>query len=252
MQNRKATRRIPQIRASLGVKLIAVALLVVVVIFGLSAYQGGQSIRQNLRNDAQSALEQISSVLQSELDGDQAAATMVALSIASRSDIQQLTADSNRQGLADILTPLFGQLNDQYKVVHLNIINDQGLVILRVNEPNNFGDYVFYNFVVSNTLETRRPTSGLEVDISGLSMRGAAPMFRDGRLIGLVEVGLWPGFCQSDETKNRGRFHNLVLQAFDRAFWGSNWQRRSSGAKRKFHLLCWHPDRRFQSIGRRF
>jgi GAF domain-containing protein/HAMP domain-containing protein len=190
MQNRKATRTIPRIRASLGVKLIVLALFVVMIALGFSAYQGNRAIRSNLKNDSGVELEKISSVLASELDGDQAAAAMVAISIANREDIQKLAVAKDRQALAEILAPLFNSLNEQYKVVHLNIIDERGVVILRVNDLANFDDYVLYNYVVSNTIDTRQPTSGLEVDISGLSMRGAAPMFRDGRMIGLVEVGI--------------------------------------------------------------
>ncbi|PKN91325.1 MAG: hypothetical protein CVU44_19615 [Chloroflexi bacterium HGW-Chloroflexi-6] len=190
MRNWTPPRNAPRLRASLGIKLIAISLFIFIVIFGYSTYQSNQAIIANLRNSAESELDSASEVMAKKVEGDKDAALMVAASIASRPDVQKLAAEKNRSALADLLNPLFGQLKDQHKIVHFNIIDERGVVILRLNDPEKFDDYVFYNAVVSNTIDTRHPTGGLEVDIDGLSMRGAAPLFYDGKFIGLIEIGI--------------------------------------------------------------
>jgi len=190
MQSRIYSNISSKIRASLSTKLVAIALVTFAIVFGITIYQSNQTILSNLKVDAEQELNRTAAILASELEGDKSAAAMVAISIADRQDVQELVANKNRQGLTDLLTPLFGQLKDQYKVIHFNVIDERGVVILRVNDLENYDDYVFYNFVVSNTINTGKSTSGLEVDIRGLSMRGTAPMFRDGKFIGLIEIGI--------------------------------------------------------------
>lgn len=190
MQSQIPAKTTSRIRASLGFKLVAIAIVTLVIIFSVSIYQSDQTTIANLRGDAARELTSAGEVLASKVDGDKAAALMVAASVANRTDIQALIAEKNRQALQDLLIPLFGQLNDQHKVVHFNVVDERGVVILRLNDPENYDDYVFYNSVVTNTINTHRPTGGLEVDISGLSMRGAAPVFSEGSFVGLIEIGI--------------------------------------------------------------
>lgn len=190
MQRQSPAKLLPKFRASLGVKLIAIALVALLIIFSVSIYQGQQGIIDSLRGDASRELNSAAAVLTSKVDGDKAAALMVAATVANRADVQALVANKDREQLENALTPLFGQLNDQHKVVHFNLIDKRGVVILRLSDPDNFDDYVFYNAVVTNTINTRRQTGGFEVDTSGLSMRGAAPVFYEGAFVGVVEIGI--------------------------------------------------------------
>jgi len=190
MQRQTLAKLLPKFRASLGVKLIAIALAALLIIFSVSIYQSQQTIITNLQGDASRELSSAAAVLASKVEGDKAAALMVAASVANRSDVQELVFQKDRQQLEARLTPLFGLLNDQHKVVHFNLIDERGVVILRLSDPNDFDDYVIYNAVVTNTINTRRPTGGFEVDTSGLSMRGAAPVFYEGTFVGLVEIGI--------------------------------------------------------------
>jgi GAF domain-containing protein/HAMP domain-containing protein len=190
MQRLTPAKLLPKFRASLGIKLIAIALVALLIIFSVSIYQSQQAIINNLQGDASRELSSAAAVLDSKVEGDKAAALMVAASIANRADVQELVFQKDRQLLEDRLTPLFGLLNDQHKVVHFNLIDERGVVILRLSDPDNFGDYVFYNAVVTNTINTLRQTGGFEVDTSGLSMRGAAPIFYEGTFVGLVEIGI--------------------------------------------------------------
>ncbi|MDX9990999.1 MAG: GAF domain-containing protein [Anaerolineales bacterium] len=190
MQSQTAKKPRFQFRANLGVKLIAIAFATLIIIFSISIIQSQQTILSNLRSNAEKELKSAAEIMKKEIDGDKDAAVMVALSVAQRPDVQKLAAEKNKQGLENLLNPLFNQLRDQYKIVHFNIIDERGVIISRLNIPEKFDDYVFYNALVTNTINTRRPTGGFEVDTGGLSMRGTAPLFYEEKFIGLIEVGI--------------------------------------------------------------
>lgn len=190
MRSRIFPRNLPRVRASLGIKLIAISLFIFVLIFGISIYQSNQAITANLRGIAENELNSAAAVMNEKVTGDKDAALLLSNSIASRPDVQRLVAEKNRESLINLLTPLFGQLKDQHKIVHFNIVDERGVVLVRLSDPDTYDDYVFYNAVVTNTINSRRPTGGLEVDITGLSMRGAAPLFYEGNFVGLVEIGI--------------------------------------------------------------
>jgi GAF domain-containing protein/HAMP domain-containing protein len=201
MQTRKKQNR--KLNFSLGAKLVAIALLTLVIIFSLSLVQSQQALVKDLQLDATKALNSAADIMQEKVDGDQESALLLATSIANRPDIQSLTAARDQQSLQNLLTTLFEQLKDQYNVVHFNVIDDRGVIITRLDDPETFGDYVVYNGAVSTTLNSGEATGGFEVDSSGLSMRGVAPVVYDGKFVGMIEVGI-------DYAEN---FTNLMQQA---------------------------------------
>jgi GAF domain-containing protein/HAMP domain-containing protein len=190
MQSQKQKSFIPNLKINLAAKLIIVAVLTLLIVFGVSFYQTNQNISADLREQAIRELNSASAIMAQQIDGDKKSASMVAASIANRPDVQALTAAADREALQDLLMPLFGQLNDQHKVVHFNIIDDRSVVLLRLSDPDNFDDYVFFNSAVANTINTQRPSSGFQIDGAGLSMRGVAPIFHEGDFVGVVEIGI--------------------------------------------------------------
>ncbi|MFO7584656.1 MAG: GAF domain-containing protein [Anaerolineales bacterium] len=192
MQSQKMKKFIPSIRVnlSLGAKLLTIAVLLLLVVLGVSFYQTNQTILANLEQEAIRELNAAAGIMAQQIEGDKNSALMVAASVANRPDVQRLTADNDRDGLQALLMPLFGQYREQHKVVHFNIIDERSVVILRLSAPDNFDDYVFFNSVVINTINTRSSSGGFEVDSGGLSMRGAAPIFYDGNFVGVIEIGV--------------------------------------------------------------
>jgi GAF domain-containing protein/HAMP domain-containing protein len=178
------------LRGSLAIKLVAISLVTFAAIFGYSYLQGYNNTIATLTADAEKELSQISEILESELAGDKTTATALAISVADRNDVKLLVAQKNREALIELLTPLFGQLKEKYQVVHFNVIDERGVVVLRLNNPEKFDDYVAYNYIVTNTLNTKQVSNGLEVDTNGLSMRGAAPVYENAQFVGLIEIGL--------------------------------------------------------------
>lgn len=208
MQSQRTEKNMPRIRANLGIKFIAIAILILLVIFSVNLYQANRTIVANLSDEANRDLASAAAIMAKQTEGDKNAAMMVAIGIANRPDVQRLTAESDRDGLQSLLMPLFGQYQDQYKVVHFNIIDMRSVVILRLSDPDKFDDYVFFNSSVINTINTRAPSSGFEVDRSGLSMRGVAPIFYEGNFVGVIEIGTdYAGdFANSMKRQTRADF----------------------------------------------
>ncbi len=65
-----------------------------------------------------------------------------------------------------------------------------GIVFVRIDEPDRYGDDASYRRTVAVALTTRQTTAGLEIGLNRLGIRSVSPMFDQGEFIGLLEVGL--------------------------------------------------------------
>lgn len=178
------------LRVPLSVKLVALAVIAFAGILGISGYLARQSDLQALQQSAEKDLSQMQSVLQSELRGYEITSGALAITLADRKDVQDIYLTGDRAKALTLLAPVFSDLKARYNIVHLYLENPDGTVFLRVHKPTQLGDSVKYRATVASAIETLKPTSGFEVGVNGPSVRGVAPMLRDGKLIGLVEVGI--------------------------------------------------------------
>lgn len=117
-------------------------------------------------------------------------AASLAISLADRQDALDLYQNRNRQGLIDLLTPLFNDLKNNYNIVHMYIEDPDGTVFVRVHNPDNYGDDITYRRTAAAALESKQPVAGVEIGPGRLGVRGVAPMYENGHFIGMVEVGI--------------------------------------------------------------
>ncbi|GAB4501402.1 MAG: hypothetical protein Fur0035_09440 [Anaerolineales bacterium] len=177
-------------RTSLTVKLIAIALFSFAIILAISNYLDRQNNLNALNASAEKDMERISGVVSSELKGYETTSAALALSLASRTDIQELYLKGDRVNLLKLLNPIFSELKEKYNIVHLYVENEQGVVFLRVHNSSQLGDSVTYRTTVASVIQNHQAASGFEVGANGPSVRGVAPMFKDGKFIGMLEVGI--------------------------------------------------------------
>lgn len=177
-------------RTSLTIKLIAIALFSFAIILAISNYLDRQSNLNTLNASAEKDMERIGGVVTSELKGYETTSAALALSLASRADIQELYLKGDRVNLLKLLNPIFSELKEKYNIVHLYVETDQGVVFLRSHSPSQLGDSVTYRTTVASVIQNHQAASGFEVGVNGTSVRGVAPMFKDGKFIGMVEVGI--------------------------------------------------------------
>lgn len=182
-------REFRRIWTRVSYKLIAIVILVLIITAGFQIVYSNFATRQNLEQEAREILVSFQLSYETKVKTESLAAEALALSIANRSDVQELYLRGDRDGLYDLLTPLFTQWKDR-QIVHLYLENLDGTVFLRVHNPEKFGDDIKYRGTASTALNERRVTSGVEIGPSRLGVRGVAPMYSaDGQFIGLAEVG---------------------------------------------------------------
>ncbi|CAG1010763.1 two-component system, sensor histidine kinase [Anaerolineae bacterium] len=165
---------------------LAIAALIIIqsILQINTAQQNMQAeIHHTLRDDAWGFI--------SELDNKGVTTLVTARSIADRADVQALARSQDRQGLIDLLTPLFETLHTQHGIGHLYIHDPKGTVIVRLHNPTQFGDNVaFSRRTTGDAIDKRAATVGVELGPNFIGLRGVVPMFNGSTVIGLVEVGI--------------------------------------------------------------
>jgi len=114
----------------------------------------------------------------------------LAVSFANREDVITLYKLHDREGLLNLLTPIFTELNNEFNIRHMYIENPDGTVFVRIHDPASYGDDVTYRSAVSTTLLFHGTTSGVDIGPNRLSVRGVAPIFDNGDFVGLFEIGV--------------------------------------------------------------
>ena len=101
-------------------------------------------------------------------------------------------AEGNREVLNDQLKPYVVLLEKSFpgSTVVLTFHTSGGRVFLRTLDPKKFGDKsTDYRPMLKTVLKTEKPLSGLEVCTKLVGQRFMTPLKRDGKVIGVMEVG---------------------------------------------------------------
>ena len=115
----------------------------------------------------------------------------LATAFADRPHLAEQVAAGDRASLLEMLSPVFRTLQRSFGVVHLYVHRPDGYVLLRVHDPDRFGDQVSdYRHSIPDAVRRREAVTGIELDPNRLGVRGVAPVLRDGEVVAVVEVGL--------------------------------------------------------------
>lgn len=125
-------------------------------------------------------------------------AVSLALSLADREDIIRLHRTGDRQGLLELLTPIYNSLNSDYNIAHIYIEEPDGTVFVRVDNPATYGDDITYRGTTTAALLSKDPVAGVDIETDNIGVRGVAPIFESAQFVGyenrqfegLVEVGI--------------------------------------------------------------
>ena len=183
-------REFHRIWSSVSNKLIFIVVVILLTNASFQTVYSNSATRRNLEEESRDVLIGYHETFEIKIKTESMAAEALAVSIANRSDVQELYLRGDREGLYNLLAPLFSQWKDR-QIVHLYIENPDGTVFLRVHKPENFGDDITYRGTASTALSERHITSGVEIGPNRLGVRGVAPMYSaEGQFIGLAEVGV--------------------------------------------------------------
>ena len=117
-------------------------------------------------------------------------AAMLSISLADREDLKTLFLANDREGLLNLLSPMFETLKNEYDIRHLYVEDTEGIVYVRVHNPAKFGDDVTYRRTAAASLSTRTTVAGVEIGPGRLGIRSVSPLYDKGDFIGMTEVGI--------------------------------------------------------------
>ncbi len=135
------------------------------------------------------------------LDRDVAMLSAVLETLASRDDLREALARQDRERLLELTTPLFTDLRARYGITHLNYIDAGGTILLRSQDPSNYGDKLTRT-VFRIAQQTGGYGVGLDLGSTAYALRVVHPVYAasgesgqgsgvdaTGPAIGHVEVG---------------------------------------------------------------
>jgi len=170
-------------------KLMFAVSAIMLVVIGLLTWFGVNSAGRRAEVVAVQNLIHLYDDFIDEIKADTVGAAALSVSLADRADVQTLFLAEDREGLLDLLTPVFNNLSANYGLVHLYVHQPNGIVFVRVHNPAKFGDDITYRRTAAAVLESKKTEPGVEIGPGRLGIRSVSPMFRQGEFTGMVEVG---------------------------------------------------------------
>ncbi|MCG6880377.1 MAG: HAMP domain-containing protein [Deltaproteobacteria bacterium] len=153
------------------------------VLIGLSSQQ------EIIKEEEKKELLRYYEIFQASVRMKAEQALAMATVIAEDPIIEDLLRKRNRSGLLDYTQPLFEKLKKDFGVRQLHFHVLPGKSFLRVHQPDQSGEMIAYRTSIMDVLKTGRGTKSLEWGLTGLGIRGVAPVIRDKELAGSLEIG---------------------------------------------------------------
>jgi len=163
---------------------------------GLQTWLALSEAQGRNEQDVAARLTTLHSSYSDEIQILERASATLSTSFAGREDLQQLFLARDREGLLDLLTPVFDVLRTEYNIAHLYVEEPSGVVYVGIHRPDQYGDDITYRRTAAAALQSQRTVAGVEIGPSHLGIRSVSPMFyrgdtgSPGEFIGMVEVGL--------------------------------------------------------------
>jgi len=187
-------------------------------------YIGLNSQQKLIKEEERKGLNYLYQQFLEELNQEKVQAISLAAVIAENPGVQAALAAKDRKALVNVLLHAYVQLKTKYGVSILHFHLPGAKSFLRFHAPGKFGDEMgAYRKTIIDAIDTESPVGGLERGPAGFVIRGVAPIFRYGMVVGSVEVGY----------------------AFDEAFlerlhkrWGIDLMLYKANGKESFELMC--------------
>ena len=153
-------------------------------------YVGLRSQQRLIRDEEEKGLMQSYQRLLDEVNEKKSQAEALASVIAENPYVQAALAEGDRKALADLLMPTYVQLKMDYNIEQLHFHLPGAISFLRLHYLERYGeDMSAYRKTIMDATASGKPKGGLELGVTGYGIRGVAPIFRFGKLLGSVEVG---------------------------------------------------------------
>ncbi|MFZ5920487.1 MAG: GAF domain-containing protein [Chloroflexota bacterium] len=177
-------------RLQIRSKLVIWIAMMLFVILGSLTWISLNNIRGQVEADEDRQLTLLNESYNIYVASQADAAAALAISLADREDVIALFEARDRDGLLELLTPMFTSLKEDFDIRHLYVEEPNGTVFVRVHDPESYGDNITYRRTAADALALRQPVAGVEIGPNRLGVRGVAPMFEGAKFVGMIEVGI--------------------------------------------------------------
>ncbi len=125
----------------------------------------------------------------SEIEHRKAHLLSLATVLAMDPDLQILLKNQDRPGLVKKLGPIYKSLKAQFGITIMHIHIPPGKSLLRLHSLEEHGEMIPYRKSIMEAQKSRKGIAALEWGISGLAIRGVAPVMFHEKLVGSLELG---------------------------------------------------------------
>ena len=127
------------------------------------------------------------SSLESYFDDSTSNSRAAVMSMAQNPDVIRAVRDRDRKEILRLFTPLL----DLYRINFYTILDSEGIVLVRVHEPENYGDSLAYQQNIQDAISGKVSTYFEEGTFVKVSVRTGVPVYdTDGALIGVLSSGV--------------------------------------------------------------
>ncbi|MGC8719331.1 MAG: cache domain-containing protein [Thermodesulforhabdaceae bacterium] len=117
-------------------------------------------------------------------------ALSLAETFASNSDAKRFLREGDREKLKELFLPAYKEIAERFSIAQFHFHTKDGRSFLRLQAPELFGDrLIHYRKTIQDVHRTKSGIAGVERGVTGLSIRGVAPILDGDELIGTVEIG---------------------------------------------------------------
>jgi methyl-accepting chemotaxis protein len=164
----------------------AAVLFASAAIGGLALYRQSAAAEQALHTRSRSDM----SVIQTDMDAVKRSASALAQAMAGDPAIADLILANDRTGILAKYMPGWPAVVRDGGLQTLTVLDGTGTVIARAHTPDKFGENITSRRkTVVAALSTGKLASGIEQGRTAISMYASAPVIRDGKVIGVVDIG---------------------------------------------------------------
>ncbi len=188
------------IKAQVMLMFTLVIVAIISVFFVVFYLQQKSTITSYERENARKLSEFVKTVVYER--SNQAA--MGAYIVSKTPQFVDLFAKRDRKDLYDNLKDMWKGLKENFSVTQFHFHLPPAISFLRVHKPQKFGDDLssFRKTIVAANTE-KRMILGVEKGKNGFGIRGVVPIFKDGKHIGSVEMGMSMGKSFLDFLKEK-------------------------------------------------
>lgn len=177
------------LRMSLKWKLLVPFLILSFIGTTVLVYIGLRSQEKLIKNEELKELGRVYQIFLTVIEHREAQALSLATMVAVNPIAEAALALRDQEGLYRSFLPLYEELRKNFGIGQFHFHIPPAKSFLRLHMREESGEMISYRREVIEAMKTGKALSGLEWGLTGLGIRGVAPVYYAGVLAGTVEIG---------------------------------------------------------------